>query len=315
MLRRRPSAPDVSPRREPGGQGRGGQRAGRPTSGKGQGSRGQGGGRPTRARSDAGRAGDSPPRRSGRGERSLGGEQVEGRRAVVELLRAGRRPIREVWVSDTATPGLADELADAAAQPVQIRTVARARLDAAAGTTAPQGVIAWADELAEADLGALTRTREGGPRPFLVVLDGVSDPQNLGAILRTALSAGVTGVVLPRHRSALITPAVAKAAAGAIEHIPLAVMPGVAGAMVELAAAEVWTVGLDAEADQSVFALSVATEAVALVLGSEGRGLSRLVRDRCDLLARIPMTGPIGSLNVGAAAAVACFAVAERRRG
>jgi 23S rRNA (guanosine2251-2'-O)-methyltransferase len=145
----------------------------------------------------------------------------------------------------------------------------------------------------------------------------VTDPHNLGGILRTAVCAGATGVVVPRHRSALLSATVTKAASGAIEYLPVAVTPGVAQAVGTLSAAGVWTVGLEPDAPTSVFGLSVATEAVALVLGSEGRGLSRLVRSRCDVLARIPQAGTagaaMGSLNVAAAAAVACFAVAAQR--
>lgn len=237
---------------------------------------------------------------------------MEGRRAVEELLRAGRRAVREVWISEGADEHTVAGIEEAAAdRGVAVRAVARARLDAAASTTAPQGVIAWAEPLVEHDLGQLASTAAGPP--FLVVLDGITDPQNLGAILRTALCAGVTGVVLPRHRSALVTPAVAKAAAGAIEHLPLCVVPGVPTALSELAEHKVWTVGLDAAAAESVFGLRLATEPLALVLGSEGRGMGRLTRDRCDLLVQIPMSSQLGSLNVAAAAAIACFEVTRHR--
>jgi 23S rRNA (guanosine2251-2'-O)-methyltransferase len=144
-------------------------------------------------------------------------------------------------------------------------------------------------------------------------LDGVTDPQNLGALLRTADSAGATGLIVAKHRAAHVTPTVAKAAAGAIEYVPMAVVPGIPAALQALGAAGVWTVGLDGDATQSVFGLELATEPVALVLGAEGTGLSRLVRERCDVLASIPQRGALGSLNVAAAGAVACFEVARRR--
>jgi 23S rRNA (guanosine2251-2'-O)-methyltransferase len=247
----------------------------------------------------------------------LGGEQIEGRRAVRELLAAGRRRVRDVWISETADPGhevVADILALAEERRVPVRQVARGRLDAEARSEAPQGVLAHADPLPEAELSRLVRRRsEEAAPPFLLVLDGVTDPQNLGAILRTADSSGVTGVVLGRHRSVHVTPTVAKAAAGAIEHVPLALASGIPAAMQTLAAAGVWTVGLDGDADTLLFDLELATEPVALVLGAEGTGLSRLVRSRCDVLAAIPPLGALSSLNVGAAAAVACFEVARRR--
>jgi 23S rRNA (guanosine2251-2'-O)-methyltransferase len=249
--------------------------------------------------------------------RGLGGEQVEGRRAVRELLAAARRPVRDVWLSESLAESaiIAEicELADAGRVP--IRRVPRGRLDAEARTEAPQGVLAHARELQAVDLEALCRGRAGSRQatPFLLAVDGVTDPQNLGALLRTAESAGVTGVVLPRHRTVHITPTVAKAAAGAIEYLPIAIVAGLAGAMVTLAGQGVWTVGLDPSADASLFGLGLGTEAVAVILGGEGAGLSRLVAQRCDVRVAIPQSGVLGSLNVAAAGALAMFEVARRR--
>jgi 23S rRNA (guanosine2251-2'-O)-methyltransferase len=197
---------------------------------------------------------------------------------------------------------------------VPIRRVDRGRLDAAARTDAPQGVLAFAQPLEEAALEDLVRPPAPGRRPpFLLVLDGVTDPHNLGALLRTAESAGATGAVIPRHRAAHITPTVAKAAAGAIEHLPLAVVAGIPAALADLSEAGLWTVGLDAGAPARLWDLELATEPVALVLGSEGRGLSRLAAARCDVLVAIPQLGATESLNVAAAGALACFEVARRR--
>ena len=148
---------------------------------------------------------------------------------------------------------------------------------------------------------------------FLVVVDGVTDPQNLGALLRSAECAGVTGVVLPRHRSAHVTPTVTKVAAGAIEHVSVAVVPGVPGALQELERLGVWTVGLDERGSEPVFNLPLGDRPIALVIGAEGRGLAPLSRQRCDVLARIPLHGSIDSLNVSAAGAVAMFEVARQR--
>lgn len=257
-------------------------------------------------------AGDPKPGR----EAGLGGDQIEGRRAVRELLVARRRRVRDLWVSESVDPNhpvIAEILAVAVEARVAIREVTRGRLDAEARSEAPQGVLAHADLLVPVDVATLVRRRPGGAPPFLVVADGVTDPQNLGALLRTAESAGATGVVLGRHRAVHITPTVAKAAAGAIEYLPIALATGIPAAMQTMAAAGVWTVGLDGDADQILFDLDLATEPVALVLGAEGSGLSRLVRDRCDVLAAIPQLGSLASLNVGAAAAVACFDVARRR--
>jgi 23S rRNA (guanosine2251-2'-O)-methyltransferase len=231
---------------------------------------------------------------------------------VRELLVAGKRKVYEVWLADEIEPApILGEIEDLAARRrVPVRRVARRRLDGEAGTEAPQGVLARAAALAEADLDELIRAR---PAPFLVGLDGVTDPGNLGAILRSAACAGATGVVLPRHRAAHVTPAVAKAAAGAVEWLPMAVVPGLPAAMRRMADGGVWTVGLDQEGGRDIFELDLGSEPIALVLGAEGAGLSRLVRARCDVLARIPLKGAITSLNVAAAAAVGCFVVARAR--
>ena len=249
-------------------------------------------------------------------ERGLGGEQVEGRRAVRELLAARRRRVRDVWmVEDALDSPLLAEIADlAAAQRVPVRHVSRGKLEAESRSFAPQGVLAHAAPLPEADLEDLCRRASGKrPAPFLLALDGVTDPQNLGALLRTAEIAGVTGVVLPRHRAVHVTPTVAKAAAGAVEHLPMTVVPGLPAALSRLGQLGVWTIGLEAEATDSVFELTLAGEPVALVLGAEGSGLSPLARKRCDVLAAIPQFGRLGSLNVAAAAAVACYEIARRR--
>ena len=234
-----------------------------------------------------------------------------------ELLLAGRRRVHEILVVDREGDSDRfddDELADLARDlRVPVRAVGRGRLASMARSEAPQGVIALAEPLAEVELLDLTEPGPGGAAPFLVVLDGVTDPGNLGAVLRAAECAGVTGVVLPRHRAVHVTPTVAKAAAGAIEHLPMALVGGLPAALSELAAAGVWTVGLDAGGDVSVWDLGVADGPVALVLGAEGSGLSRLVRQRCDQLAAIPLVGVLGSLNVATASAVACYEVARRR--
>lgn len=239
-----------------------------------------------------------------------GGTQVEGRQAVRELLRAGTRRVRQVQLAADARSDALGEIAElAAAAGATVRWVGRDQLDAAAGTEAHQGVMALAAPLREWELDDLLR----GPEPFLVVLDGVTDPQNLGAVMRSALGAGATGIVVGRHRAATLSPAAVKAAAGAVEHLPLATVAGVPAALSRLRQAGVWTVGLDAGGPTSLWDLPVADQSVALVLGAEGRGLSTLARARCDVLAAIPLAGPLESLNVSAAAALGCFEVARRR--
>ena len=241
----------------------------------------------------------------------LDGARVEGRQAVRELLRARRRQVRRVVVSD---PGAVPEIIDLAESAgVPVRRVSSDELRALARTEAPQGVVAEAAPVRPFDLEELLGPRAGAPLPFLVVLDGVTDPRNFGAIMRSALGAGATGMVVARHRAVQLTPAALKAAAGAAEHLPIAQVGGIPSALAAISAAGLWTVGLDAEAETPVWGLTVADQPVALVLGAEGRGLSPLARRRCQVLAAIPQTGPLDSLNVSAAAAVACFEVARLR--
>lgn len=225
-----------------------------------------------------------------------------------ELFRAARRRVRTVWISGDDLDDIV-ELAHAAGTEVQL--VDAAALSRRARTEVPQGVVASADPVEPVDLSVLL----DDPNAFLVALDGVTDPQNLGAVIRSAETAGATGIVLPRHRSAQITPAVVKAAAGAIEYVRIATVSGIPAAMGQTERAGVWSVGLDANGDTSIFDLSVMDRPLMLVFGSEGEGLSRLARERCDVLAHIPLYGRIESLNVAAAAAIACSEVARSRAG
>jgi 23S rRNA (guanosine2251-2'-O)-methyltransferase len=277
--------------------------------------------------------GKPPPRRSGPPRhgrpaqaaakrptiaKGLGGEQVEGRHAVRELLIAGRRRAHEIWfASDLDRADIVDDIRMlATAQRVPIIEVSRKRLDSEARTDAAQGVLAKAQSLPEADVEDLLVRKKGAPPPFLVLLDGVTDPGNVGAIIRTAECAGVTGLVLPKHRAAHVTPTVAKAAQGAVEYVPMALASGIPSAIGQLRDAGVWVLGLDGTANRSLYDVPdlVADEPVALVMGAEGSGLSRLTRERCDELVALPMYGSLSSLNVSAATALACFEIARRRQ-
>ena len=313
------------------GQAKGGGRGGAVPSGRGRPAVGGGAGRgrpvpagrpdPRPRDGEPSRIDDEPtPRRPGGAGRPLpkGVDQVEGRNAVRELLLAGRRRTKELFVAtgeDGRLDGPLQELVELAEDlRVPVKRVARTKIDALARTEAPQGVVAHADERPVADLDDLitTRTRSGGP-PFLVAVDGVTDPGNLGAVLRAAECAGASGIVLPRHRAVHITPTVAKAAAGAVEHLPIAVVSGLPAAIERMKQAGVWVVGLDAGGDTPLDRLPFATDPVLLVLGAEGAGLSRLVRERCDAVASIPLHGVTESLNVAAAAAIATYEIARTR--
>ena len=257
----------------------------------------------------------SDARRSAPVAKGLGGEQIEGRQAVRELLIGQRRKVKEIWIAQDIDPAPIiddiEQLADAAR--VTVLEVPRRTLEDTARSEAPQGIIAFAQPLEEADFNALM-TKRNGVMPFLVAVDGVTDPGNLGAILRSCDGAGVDAVVLPRHRAVHITPTAAKSAAGAAEYVPMCIVGGLPTALKQLKDAGVWIIGLHDAADKNIFEMgSLASESVCLVLGAEGPGLSRLVRERCDLLVSIPMLGALSSLNVSAAAALATYEVVRAR--
>jgi 23S rRNA (guanosine2251-2'-O)-methyltransferase len=241
---------------------------------------------------------------------------VEGRRAVLELLTVGRRTVRKIMMAQDQDPSpLLDQIEELAARMrVPVETVPRPRLDAEARTESPQGVIAQARPLEPVALEDLCAPSRKGVPPFLLVAAGITDPRNLGALLRSAECAGVTGVVLPRHRSARLSPTVAKTAAGAIEHLEFAVVGGIPAALSIMTELGVWTVGLAGESTQSLYDLPLGEGPVALVVGSEDKGLAPLVRRRCDAVVAIPQHGALPSLNVGVAGAVAAFEVARQRQ-
>lgn len=230
---------------------------------------------------------------------------------MLEALRAGRRRVRTVWLAreQRVAPVLDEIRRQAEARHVPLHVVTPAEIEERARTRAPQGVVARADPLPIVVADALM----ADPAAFLVALDGVTDPQNLGAVARVAEGAGATGLLLRKHRAVHVTPAAAKAAAGAIEYLPMAVVPGIPAALGRARRAGVWAIGLDAGAPRSLFELDLADRALVLVLGAEGTGLARLTRERCDALVRIPMAGRLESLNVAAAGALACYEVARRR--
>ena len=252
-----------------------------------------------------------PRRAPTRDKEGLGGEQVEGRHAVLELLKARRRPIQKIYVADAQDPS--DTLdaieREAQRQRVPLQVISMARLDREARTEGHQGVMAIASRLETVSLDSLMEH----PHPFLLVCDGVTDPRNLGAMLRSADGAGVTGVVVPRHRSARISPTVTKTAAGAVEYLTFCDVGGIPTAVDQMNKAGVLTVGLAGESKDSIYDLDLGSVPVALVVGSEEKGLAPLTRKRCGAVVSIPQLGKISSLNAGAAVSVAAFEVARQR--
>ncbi|MEM9514281.1 MAG: 23S rRNA (guanosine(2251)-2'-O)-methyltransferase RlmB [Actinomycetota bacterium] len=295
--------------RSSGGKGTG--RSGRGSSGSGSRGGGSGGGR----RGGAGGRGERQRGGSSHREAGLGGRQVEGRHAVRELLIARRRNVERVWIAAEleGDQGVADIEEIAAAQRVPVEYVGGARLDREARSEAPQGVLAMAAPVPDVDLESLLT--QSDPPPLLVALDHITDPGNFGAIVRVADGAGVTGLVVPRHRAVHITPTAAKASAGAIEYVPMALVGGLPTALRQLSERGVWLIGLDDRGARSVFDVGeFAGEPVCVVLGAEGAGLTRLVRERCDVLASIPMAGQVSSLNVSAAAAISLYELSRSRQ-
>lgn len=270
-------------------------------------------GGPPRQSAQRGPAFDGTPGSSGEGRRQKGpgGDRVEGRHAVRELLIAGARPVREIVMQSGLDHSdiLEDITILAEDRRVNIREVGRNAFDAMSHTESAQGVLAEAAPLNSIDIEDMLEE----DNPFLVMLDGVTDPHNLGAVFRSADAAGVTGIVLPKHRSARVSATVTKTAAGAVEHVPIASVAGVPATISLLQQREVWTVGLDERGSQSIHDLALVDQPLCLVLGAEGAGLSRLTRERCDVLVSIPMRGAVASLNVSAAATVAMFDIARRR--
>lgn len=258
---------------------------------------------------------NAAPRTTPQRDKGLGGEQVEGRQAVRELLIARSRKIREIWISnDIDKSDIIDDIVELAhASNVSVLDVPRRKLESQARSEAPQGVLAFAAPLHEADFDQLISTRDGNV-PFLVAVDGVTDPGNLGALLRCCDGAGVSGVILPKHRAVHVTPTVAKTSAGAVEYVPMTVVSGLPNAITQMRSKGIWVVGLDDASDKTLFDLgNLASEPICMVLGAEGAGLSRLVRERCDMVVSIPMAGQVSSLNVSAAAALAVYEVARVR--
>lgn len=239
------------------------------------------------------------------GEMNL--EQIEGLNPVMEALRAGRPLAKILLARDVRRNDRLVALARERGVPLQ--EVPRERLDRMARSRAHQGVVAMAAARGYADLDELLVP---AGVPFLVALDELQDPQNIGAIIRTADAAGAGGVILPARRSAGLSPGALKAAAGAAEHVPVARVTNLVQALEALKARGLWVVGADPAGDRRYWEADL-RQPLVLVIGGEHRGLRRLVRATCDHLLRIPMGGAIGSLNAAAAAAVFLFEVSRQR--
>ena len=238
---------------------------------------------------------------------------IEGRNAVTEALRAGTA-IDKIYIAKGETDATLGHIASTARNKgVVVVEADRRKLDGMSRTKSHQGVIAIAAvrEYASGD-DILNAAREKGEAPLIVVCDELSDPHNLGAVIRTAEAAGAHGVIIPKRRSAGLTAIVAKTSAGAVSHLPVARVPNLTALLKELKEEGLWVYGTAAEGTTSLYNADLKGPTV-IIIGSEGDGMGRLVREQCDFLVSIPMRGKVNSLNASAAAAVVLYEAVRQR--
>lgn len=245
---------------------------------------------------------------------SLPEDVVVGRNAVTEVLKSGRTVNRLLVAEGDAQGSIREIVRMARENGAIVETVARSKMEAIARGFRHQGVLAYTSPVDYTPFDEILRlARQKSDVPFLLLLDELEDPHNLGAILRTADAVGVDGVLIPKRRSCPLSATVAKTSAGAVEYVPVARIGNVAQTLNELKREGFWVVGADMDGTADYFTADL-TGAVVLVVGSEGHGISRLVRETCDILVRIPMLGKINSLNVSVAGAVLMYEVLRQRR-
>jgi 23S rRNA (guanosine2251-2'-O)-methyltransferase len=239
---------------------------------------------------------------------------VFGFHAVLSRVRAEPSSVLEIFLDETRNDARARDLATAAERAgVKLMRVPTKRLDGFYGGGRHQGVVARVEVKSAADtVGELLENLK--VPPLLLVLDGVTDPHNLGACLRVANAAGAHAVIAPRDRAAGITPAVSKVASGAAEATPYIMVTNLARTLAEIKDRNVWVIGADERAEKTLYESDL-PDAIAWVLGAEGEGMRRLTRESCDLLVRIPMLGEVESLNVSVSAGVCLFESVRRRKG
>jgi 23S rRNA (guanosine2251-2'-O)-methyltransferase len=243
-------------------------------------------------------------------------EIIYGRQPVREALRAGRRQAFKLLLAGGLRPtGIVGEIVALARQAgVPVQEVDRRELDRLGDEPNHQGLAAEVSAYPYVDLSDLLQAaRQAGEPPFLLLLDHLRDPQNLGSLLRSAEAAGVHGVILPGRRAAGVTPAAVRASAGAAEHVRVAQVTNLVQAMNVLQAENVWLAGLEAVPEADLYTQADLSGALGLVVGSEGQGLARLVRETCDFVIRLPLYGRVESLNAGVAGAIALYEVRRQR--
>jgi 23S rRNA (guanosine2251-2'-O)-methyltransferase len=257
--------------------------------------------------------GKRPPARDWKAETEGNPEQIEGRHPVLEALKAGRE-INKILLAEGAEKGPASEIAWLARERgIVVQRVPRAKLEAVAQSRNHQGVIAYLAAKEYVELETLIERAVQSDRPgLLVILDEIEDPYNFGSILRTAEGAGAHGVVIPKRRAVPLTATVAKASAGAIEHMPVARVGNIGQALETLKKAGFWVVGTDVDAPQ-LYTQADLNMPLAVVIGNEGKGLGEVVKKHCDFLVRLPMEGAVQSLNASVATGILLYEIVRQR--
>jgi 23S rRNA (guanosine2251-2'-O)-methyltransferase len=237
---------------------------------------------------------------------------IYGINPVAEALGSSRCRMREIWVAHgRGLKGLEGIISVAESKGIPIKKMERSQLDSLTKGATHQGVVGFIDQFHYADLNDVLQRDDGDP--FLLILDGIEDPGNLGALIRTADACGVWGVIIPKDRAAGITPAVAKSSAGAVFHIPLVRVTNIVSTLVKLKERGIWVAGAAAEAPTEIYDHDLAIP-LAVVIGGEGRGIRPLVKRSCDLLVSIPMQGSVNSFNASVAGAIILYEVLRQRR-
>jgi 23S rRNA (guanosine2251-2'-O)-methyltransferase len=241
-------------------------------------------------------------------------EYIVGRNPVLELLRSGRS-VNKIWIAEGSQKGPISQVMSMAKEAkIQVQIVPKKKIDQVADGQVHQGVVALvaAYEYVEVE-DLLRKAADLGEPPFLLILDEIEDPHNLGSILRTADVVGAHGVIIPKRRAVGLTSTVAKSSAGAMEYVPVARVTNIVRTMEELKEKGVWMAGTDATGEQDIREARFDMP-IGIVIGSEGKGMSRLVKETCDFVVRLPMVGHVNSLNASVAAALLMFEVMKQRR-
>ncbi|MFD2672490.1 23S rRNA (guanosine(2251)-2'-O)-methyltransferase RlmB [Marinicrinis sediminis] len=242
-------------------------------------------------------------------------EYLGGKHAVMEALKAGRE-IHKIWMASHLQPHQAQPILQAAKEAgIIVSKVDRKKLDQLAEGVQHQGVIAQVAAASYVEVeDILERAAQSGRPPFILLLNELEDPHNLGSILRSAECAGVHGIIIPKRRSVGLTATVAKTSVGAVEYVPVARVSNLAQTMEQLKEAGIWIVGADGTAEQELYEVDMKMP-LAIVIGNEHKGMNRLIREKCDFLAKLPMFGQINSLNASVAAGLFMYEVVRQRTG